>query len=212
MSFRVIALDEIEALPGPGTLTWRPVRATLGIRAFGANAYTAGAAGEDVVEPHTEDPELAHEELYFVARGRARFTLDGEQVDAPAGTYVFVDDPAVHRHAVALEPDTTVLSFGGPPTFTPSAWEWSFRAAAVQEQDPARAREILEDGFRHHPDSPSLQFALACVEALQGRADEALAMLRAAVEREPRLRDAARTDADFETLRDDPRFRELTAG
>jgi hypothetical protein len=123
VSWKVIALDDIEARQGPGTLTWRPVRATLGIRAFGTNAYTAGAAGEDVVEPHTEGPDSDHEELYFVARGRARFTLDGEEVDAPAGTYVFVDDPAVHGHAVALEPGTTILSFGGPPTFAPSAWE-----------------------------------------------------------------------------------------
>src|SRR6185503_17493114 len=61
-SYRVIALDEIEAIPGPGSLTWRPVRATLGLKAFGTNAYTAANAGEDVVEPHTEEE---HEELYF---------------------------------------------------------------------------------------------------------------------------------------------------
>ncbi len=42
--YRVIALDEIEAIPGPGTLTWRPVRATLGLRAFGASARTAAEA------------------------------------------------------------------------------------------------------------------------------------------------------------------------
>ena len=105
-------LDDLEAIPGPGTLTWRPVSAQFGLRAFGTNAYTAERAGDDVVEPHAESAELAHEELYFVARGRAKFSLDGEEVDAPAGTYVFVRDPAVHRHAVAVEPGTTVLSFG----------------------------------------------------------------------------------------------------
>ena len=75
---RVVHLDELEAIPGPGTLTWHPVRAHLGLRAFGTNAYTAQRVGDDVVEPHDEDPDLAHEELYFVARGRATFTLDGE--------------------------------------------------------------------------------------------------------------------------------------
>jgi hypothetical protein len=208
VSWRVIALDEIEALPGPGTLAWQPVRATLGIRAFGTNAYTADEAGQDVVEPHTEGSD--HEELYFVARGRARFTLDGEQVDAPAGTYVFVDDPAVHRHAVALEPGTTVLSFGGPPTFTPSAWEWAFRANSMRAEDPARTREILEDGLRTHPDSATLRFDLACLDALQGRVPEALDGLRDALARRPGLREAAREDPDFAALRDDPRFRELT--
>src|SRR3954451_24814282 len=91
-SYRVIALDEIEALPGPDTLTWRPVRATLGLRAFGTNAYTANEAGEDVGEAHTEE-SARHEELYFVFRGAARFTLDGETFDAPTGSYVFLPDP-----------------------------------------------------------------------------------------------------------------------
>src|SRR5690242_13820781 len=107
---RVVRLDELEAIPGPGTLVWRPVRLALGIDAFGCNAYTAREPGTDVVEPHTEDPQLAHQELYFVANGRATFTIDGQEYDAPAGTYVFVPDPASHRHAVAAEPDTTVLS------------------------------------------------------------------------------------------------------
>ena len=145
---KIIHLDEIPSIPGPGSLTWRPVRLTLGVRAFGCNAYAAGAAGEDVVEPHTEDPELAHQELYFVAAGRATFTIDGQSYDAPAGTYVFVPDPASHRHAVADEPGTTVLSFGGPPTFQPSAWEWAFQAGPLVRSDPARAREILTAGLK----------------------------------------------------------------
>src|SRR5438270_5303550 len=98
---RIIHLNEIDAIPGPGSLTWRPVRMTLDVRAFGCNAYSAAEAGHDVVEPHTEDSSLAHEELYFVAAGHATFAIDGERYDAPAGTYVFVPDPASHRHAVA---------------------------------------------------------------------------------------------------------------
>lgn len=136
---RVVNLNEIEGLPGPGTLTWLPVRYTLEIRAFGCNAYVAEEPGSEVVEPHTEDPALAHEELYFVARGRATFTIDGQAHDAPAGTYVFVPHPASHRHAVAEEPGTTVLSFGGPPVFEPSAWEWAFRASAARRTDVVAA-------------------------------------------------------------------------
>jgi hypothetical protein len=209
MSYRTVHLDELEAIPGPGSLTWRPVRATLGLRAFGTNAYTAGKAGDDVVEPHTESPVLAHEELYFVARGRATFTIDGESFDAPAGTYVFLPDPSAHRHAVAEEPGTTVLSFGGPPTFTPSAWEWSFRAAAHHDE-PDEARRILAEGFELHPQSPSLFYELACVEAVAGNRDAALAALRSAIEREPKVAAHAREDDDLASLRDDPEFAELT--
>jgi hypothetical protein len=210
MSYRMVHLDELEAIPGPGSLTWYPVRATLGIRAFGTNAYTAAKAGDDVVEPHTESPVLAHEEMYFVARGRATFTIDGETFDAPAGTYVFVPDPGSHRHAVAAEPGTTVLSFGGPPTFTPSAWEWSFRAAAHHD-DPDAARRILAEGYEVHPDSPSLHYELACLEAVNGNRDAALAALRRAIEREPKLAPAAAEDSDLDSLRDDPEFAKLVS-
>ena len=197
---RVVHLDEIEAIPGPGTLTWHPVRAHLGLRAFCTNAYTARNVGDDVVEPHDENPDLAHEELYFVARGRATFTLDGEAFDAPAGTYVFVPDTATHRHAVAQEPGTTVLSFGGPPTFEPSAWEWMFRAVALTDSDPAAAREIVEDGLEKHPESPGLRVALARV--LLGEGDEAAARaaLANAIERQPEVEDYVRQDAALSRL------------
>ena len=208
---KVVRLNQFESIPGPGSLTWHPVRLTLGVRAFGCNAYTAGEAGQDVVEPHTEDPDLAHQELYFVANGRARFTIDGESYDAPAGTYVFVPDPASHRHAVAEEAGTTVLSFGGPPTFEPSAWESTFRAAALARSDPPRALEILVEGLQDHPDSPSLHYEVACLKAVQGSRDAALTALRRAVELKPEAADWARDDEDFASLRDDPEFRALAA-
>jgi mannose-6-phosphate isomerase-like protein (cupin superfamily) len=208
---RTVSLDEVEGLPGPGTLTWRPVRATLGIRAFGTNAYTAEESGMDVVEPHTESLELAHEELYFVARGRARFTIDGDTFEAPEGTYVFVPDPRSHRHAVAEEAGTTVLSFGGPPTFKPSAWEWSFRAAALKRSDPAAARTVLEEGFAEWPSSPGLHYELACLEATQGQAEEALAALETAIRLEPRIKSDAREDEDLESLRGLEDFERLTS-
>jgi hypothetical protein len=206
---RVVNLSEIEGLPGPGTLTWLPVRYTLGIRAFGCNAYIAQERGQDVVEPHTEDPNLAHEELYFVARGHATFTIDEQSHDAPAGTYVFIPDPASHRHAVADEPGTVVLSFGGPPTFEPSAWEWAFRASATRRSDLVAARDIVEEGLGVHPASPTLHYELACIEAAEGRRDQAVAALRTAIEVRSECLDWAREDPDFEPLRDDPAFRDL---
>jgi tetratricopeptide (TPR) repeat protein len=206
---KIVHLDELESIPGPGSLIWRPVRLALGVRAFGCNAYTAGKAGQDVVEPHTEDPKLAHQELYFVAVGRATFTIDGTSYEAPAGTYVFIPDPASHRHAVAVEPGTTVLSFGGPPTFEPSAWEWAFRSGPLIRSNPTQAREILVEGLEAHPESRALQYNLACLEAVQGNRDDALAALREAIELSPDVAEWAREDEDLESLRDDPGFRAL---
>jgi hypothetical protein len=208
---RITSLEDLERIPGPDTLTWLPVRATLDIHAFGANAYIASAAGDDVVEPHTEG-DAGHEELYFVARGRARFTIDGESYDAPAGTYVFIPDPESHRRAVAEEAGTTVLSFGGPPSFTPSAWEWTFRASALRRSDPRRARDVLEDGLRAHPEGGGLFYELACLEVADGGTAAALEALAQAVRLRPETREWAREDPDLAPLREEPGFAQLTSG
>ncbi|HEX5193546.1 MAG TPA: cupin domain-containing protein [Solirubrobacteraceae bacterium] len=214
---KVIHLDEIEPVPGPGSLRWLPVRRELGIKAFGTNAYIAAEAGDDVVEPHAEaaedsDPADGHQELYFVARGRATFEVDGQRHDAPAGTYVFIPDAASHRHAVAEEAGTTVLSFGGPPSFTPSPWEWAFLAAPLLHAEPERARALLAEGLTRHPNAGDLLYTLACLEAIQGDRDAALDALTRAVAQLPHLREHAADDEDLVSLRDDPRFQRLTAG
>jgi hypothetical protein len=70
-----------------GREPWRPVRHHFGITSFGINAWTGREAGDRIINEHDEEGE--DEELYFVQSGRARFELDGERVDAPAGTFVF---------------------------------------------------------------------------------------------------------------------------
>lgn len=59
--------------------------------------------------------------------GHALFTVDGEKIDAPAGTIVFVRDPALLRAARATADDTTILMVGGPVgvPYTVSRWEAS---------------------------------------------------------------------------------------
>ena len=63
-----------------------PVREHFGIRAFGVNAYRPGEGGSLIGE-HDETGS-GQEELYVVLDGRATFEIDGETVDAPAGTFV----------------------------------------------------------------------------------------------------------------------------
>ncbi|HET7573094.1 MAG TPA: hypothetical protein VFJ77_10570 [Gaiellaceae bacterium] len=194
-------------MPVFGTLVWKPVRRTLGITAFGINAYTAAAAGDEVVEKHTET-QLGHEEVYAVVSGHAVFTVDGEEVDAPAGTLVYLDDPAQERSAVAREPGTTVLAVGGVPgTHEPSAWEYFFPAFPhLRERRFEEAKGLIREGLAAKPDHPALLYHLACAEALAGEPDAALEHLNAAVAREERFRAFAQEDEDFASLRDDPRF------
>ena len=199
-------MEEVDGVPVFGTLVWKPIRRTLGVTAFGINAYTGAAAGDEVVEDHTET-QLGHEEIYAVLSGHATFTVDGEEVDAPAGTLVYIDDPAQQRRAVAREAGTTVLAIGGVPgKHEPSAWEYFFPALpAIREGDYETARRILEQGLAEK-DAAVIHYQLACVEALDGNGERALAELQRAVEREPRFAQAAQGDDDFASIRDDPRF------
>lgn len=183
---------------------WQPVRRPLGITAFGINAYTATNAGDEVVEDHTE---LVDEEVYVVIRGHAAFTVDGEEIDAPWGTIVFLDDLEQRRHAIAKEPGTTVLAIGGRPGAHPtSSWEYIFPSLpARNEGDWDTARTILEEALAEH-DIPAIRYHLACVEARAGNADRALELLRAACDARPDYAATAGEEEDFASIRDDPRF------
>ena len=128
----VAGVDDIPRgyVRGPGVAALRHVRHHLGIRAFGCTARVAEAAGDVLVVAHDERESgpfgtEGHEELYIVLRGRATFTLDDREIDAPAGTLVFVRDPEVTRSAVAAAAGTAVLAVGGPPdaAYAVAAWE-----------------------------------------------------------------------------------------
>jgi tetratricopeptide (TPR) repeat protein len=208
--FEVSHLDELERLPvlEKGELAWRPIRRRFGITAFGVNAYTADEAGQPVVEEHTERTNR-HEELYVVLSGRATFTLDGDEVDAPAGTLVHLPDPGVRRGAVAAEAGTTVLALGaarGEP-FRPSGWEAAFAAYAYRRLgDPERGWATLREAVEREPSAWQGHYHLACFAALDGDREAALTHLARAVELDPEAARHAAEDSDFDAIRDDPRF------
>ena len=204
-----VRLDEIEPIPVVGgTLLWRPVRRTLDIGAFGINSYVAPQAGDDVVEEHTET-SLGHEEVYLVLSGRATFTLDGETLDAPAGTLVFLRDPAVKRHARAEEAGTTVLAVGGPRgrAYEPSPWEFWFAAERHRVAgDYVAMVDEIAGALERYPDHPAALYHLGRAEALAGRTDEAVAHVRRALELKPEWADHIRQDEDLAALRSHPHW------
>ena len=194
-------IDDLDNVTVAG-VNWRPVRRRFGITAFGVNAYT-GDAGEHVVEEHTE-ATLRHEELYVVLRGHARFALDGEEVEAPAGTLVFIGDPDVKRVAVAVEDGTAVMGVGGRPgePYTISAWEYWFAAhPAYEAKDYGTAYEIASEGLAVAQDSGGLHYQLACYAALAGQEKRAREHLTRAFELDARAREWAARDEDLDSLR-----------
>lgn len=105
------------------------VRRHFDVQAFGVNGAT-GDAGDLVITEHDERADTDygtedHEELFAVMSGHAVFTVDGEEIDAPAGTLVFVRDPALLRSARATVDGTAILAVGAQPgaAYAVSRWE-----------------------------------------------------------------------------------------
>jgi hypothetical protein len=208
-AYEVSSIDELDSFPVDDEgLTWRPIRRRFDIRSFGTNAYTAERTGQRVLEEHTERANL-HEEVYIVVRGQATFTIDGETVDAPAGTVVHLPDPNARRGAVAAEDGTTVLTLGARPgtPFEPSKWEEVFVAYGYRRLgDLARGREVMRAHAARNPDAWQAQYHLACFAALDGDREEALEHLARAVEMDSQAATWAADDEDLDSIRDDPRF------
>jgi hypothetical protein len=185
-----------------------PVREHLGIHAFGVNAFTPSEEGV-LISDH-EETGSGQEELYIVLDGTATFELDGETVDAPAGTFVFVP-PESRRKATG---EGTVLALGATrgEAYQALDWgdAWQFHRdsmAAYSEQRYADALDAVRRGLAHSPDHAGLHYNYACFATLAGdTGDETFDHLRRAVELHPTFREQARKDDDFAAVRDDPRF------
>ena len=209
-TYKVAQLEEIEEITD-GRCPWRPVRKHFGIMSFGINAWTAPNAGDRIINEHDEDGE--HEELYIVQRGRATFELDGERIDAPAGTFVFAD-PGVKRTAFAEEPGTTLIALGGTPgqAFEPNGWEvWAPIHALYLDGKYDEAADRGVGLIEANPEYADVAYNVACCESLAGRTTDAIDHLRLAIERSERFREFAAGDTDLDAIREEPAFKELMA-
>jgi tetratricopeptide (TPR) repeat protein len=203
-------LDEIGEI-SDGRCPSRPIRLHFGITSFGVNAWTGREIGDRIINEHDEADENGEEELYLVQHGRARFEIDTEQVDAPAGTLVFI--PAgVKRTAFAEEPATTIIAIGGTPgkVYEPSGFEiWAPIAGLYRAGEYGEAADLGQKLIEAHPEYPMLLYNVACCECLAGRTTDAIEHLRLAIERSDRFRAFAAGDSDFDPARDDPAFKQL---
>jgi hypothetical protein len=202
-NWKVARLDDIERRDRD-----IPVREHLGIHAFGINAYTSAEDGTLIGE-HDESGS-GQEELYLVLDGNATFEIDGQTIDAPAGTFVSVG-PESKRKATG---DGTVLAVGATPGEAYQAIDWgeawplhSDSMKAYGEQRYGDALEAVRQALEHMPDHAGLNYNYACFATLAGETgDDTFEHLRRSVELLPRFREDARRDDDFAAVRDDPRF------
>jgi hypothetical protein len=90
----------------------------------------------------------------------------------------------------------------------PEAWEHvrPLYEAGEYAEAADRGRELLAE----YPDNGMLLYNLACAESQAGRAADALEHLGRLIEVWDGAREMARGDSDFDPIRDEPAFRELT--
>lgn len=192
------------------------LRRDLDVGAFGVGAQFQKKAGDVLIREHDEaNPGSdGHEELYVVVQGSALFTIDGEEVEAPQGTTIFVRDPASRRGAVATADNTVVLAVGGRRgeayRLSPAMSAVGFYTA-YQEKNYATALEATNRGLEAYPGNALLLYNVACMSALLGDRETALTALAESVSKWEPYKEMAREDDDFASLRDDPKFVELVA-
>lgn len=203
--WRITRLDDVERR---GRMI--PVREHLGIHALGMNAFTPNEDGV-LINDHDESGS-GQEELYLVLDGHATFEIDGQTVDAPAGTFLAVE-PEARRKATGAG---TILAIGGTPGAAYQGFDWgeawTFHNTSITAYGEKRYDDALgavRDGLAQVPDHPGLHFNYACFASLAGdTSDETFDHLRRSIELFPGFRDQARTDSDFDAVRGDPRFEE----
>jgi tetratricopeptide (TPR) repeat protein len=208
--YAVAHLDEIEEFSDAGC-HYRPIRHHLGITAFGVTAWTAGVAGDRVINEHDEDDPSADQELFLVLRGHAVFEVDGDLVDAPAGTFVFAP-PRTKRTASAKEGETTIIALEGTPgrAYEARGWElWAPLAPLYAAGKYAEVADRLRALVAANPQYPMLFFNLACCESLCGRTTDALDHVRHAIKMSEEFRQSAKDDSDLDPIRDEPAFQQL---
>jgi hypothetical protein len=202
---QVVRLDDIERRGRD-----IPVREHLGIHAYGVNAYTPSENGT-LISEHDESGS-GQEELYIVLDGKATFEIDGETVEAPAGTFVFAP-PQSRRKATG---DGTILAVGATPGEAYQALDWGEAwpfhresMTAYTDKRYADALDAVRRGLERSPENPGLLYNYACFATLAGETgDETFSHLKRSVELFPPFRKQAPRDDDLAAVRSDPRFEE----
>ena len=128
MSYSISSLDEL----GQG-YGFRKVRGPLGVTAFGVNAL--------LFPPGYEGPNHYHDkqdELYFVHRGTATFSFDGDEHEVAEGGIVHVESTTHRMISNRTDGDLVLFIVGGKGGYVERDGQ------LVSDEDLAKRQAIKE--------------------------------------------------------------------
>ena len=113
--------DEFEAMEGSGEATWKLARKALGTSAFGFNLVELAPGGQI---PEHNEAQSGQVELYVILDGEAVLRLDGEDHQAPAGTFASIEPAASRTILNRSDGKVTALLIGVDPegSYEPMSW------------------------------------------------------------------------------------------
>jgi len=113
--------DEFERMEGSGDCTWLLARKALGTQAFGYNLVEIGPGGQI---PEHDEGQSGQVELYAILEGEAVMLLDGEEHEAPAGTFASIEPAATRQILNRSDAKVVALLIGVEPEggYQPMSW------------------------------------------------------------------------------------------
>jgi len=120
-SYTIKHRDEFESMEGSGDSTWRLARKALGTSAFGFNLVEIDPGGQI---PEHDETGSGQVELFIVLEGDAVMRLEGEEHEAPAGTFASIEPPASRTILNRSDAPVTALLIGVQPEggYEPMSW------------------------------------------------------------------------------------------
>ena len=120
--FTIKRREELGSMEGSGNCTWHLVRKPLGVEAFGINMVEIGPGGQI---PEHDESGSGQIEVFGILDGNAKFRLNGDDHDAPAGTFVRMDPGTTRTIRNESDAPVTALLIGVPADsgYTPGS-DW----------------------------------------------------------------------------------------
>jgi mannose-6-phosphate isomerase-like protein (cupin superfamily) len=101
------SVHSIETLQHQRSSSGRAYLEFVRVPSMNVGLYELSAGGEDLQQPHDED------EIYHVISGRARFSIDGEDLPVEPGTVLYVAAGAEHQFHSITEDLSLLVVFSG---------------------------------------------------------------------------------------------------